>query len=253
MINKIILGLFILVVFASCNDTPLLTEKQSLNQEAITACKDKPCPQVSVDYISYSGEEEIIQPINATIEQFVISSLYLGDPEAKPTASSSKEAINQFINDYWRDTSEFPEINEYEAEVSIVETFRSQDLATVAMRQYSYAGGAHGYGSLQYVNFDIGTGEILTIDQLIKDKKGLASLAEKQLRKEYKIPETENLNAEMFWFENDTFYLSKNIGFENDKLIIHYNQYEIASYADGPIDIELSLNDVAVFLNYSIE
>jgi hypothetical protein len=47
--------------------------------------------------------------------------------------------------------------------------------------------------------------------------------------------------------------LSDNIGFEKGKMDIHYNQYDIASYADGAIDIELSIEDVAPFLKYSLK
>lgn len=250
--NKLFFILLTAIIFASCNDTPLLTEKQYLDQNSIASCKDKPCPQVSVDYIKYSGEEAVVKPINSAIEEFVISSLYLGDPEAEPEANTSKNAIAQFINDYWRDTSEFPDINEYEAEISVAQTYRSQEIATVALHQYSYVGGAHGYGSLKYVNFDIDTGEILTIEQLIKDKNQIAKLAEKQLRTDYQIPDGESLNAEIFWFENDKFHLSNTIGFDNGKMIIHYNQYDIASYADGPIDIELPIKEVAPYLNYAL-
>ena len=253
MINRILSLSLFLVLFASCSDAPLLTKSYSLDQETIVNCKDKPCPQVSVEYVLYSGEQEVITLINERIELFIIESLYLGDPEVHPSVSTVQEAIGAFIDDYWRDTSEFPDINEYEAEIAVAETFRSAALASVALSQYTYIGGAHGNGSLDYVNFDIETGEIITNNQLIKDKDGLAVLAEKQLRKDYKLTETENLNSAIFWFENDTFYLSDKIGFDNGKMTIHYNQYEIASYADGPIDIEMSLDEVAPFLQYSLE
>ena len=253
MINKILPFIIVLTVLASCSDAPLLIEEQTLDQNVIAACKDKPCPQVTVAYITYNGEPEVITSINEEIRQFVIASLYLGDPESQPTATTSQEAMAQFIKDYWRDTSEFPDINEYEADITVAETFRSQELATVALNQYTYAGGAHGNGSLTYINFDIETGEIITNDQLIQDKKGLVKLAEQQLRKDYKLNETENLNATIFWFESDSFSLSDNIGFEKGKMVIHYNQYEIASYADGAIDIELSIEDVAPFLKYSLK
>lgn len=253
MIYKL-LSLFLLsVFFFSCSDAPLLTETQRLDQNTIAACNDKPCPQVTLDYIKYSGEQEVILPINTKIEQFIIHSLYLGDPESEPTATNAQESMEQFIKDYWRDTSEFPDINEYVAEIAIAETFRSKELAAVALSQYTYIGGAHGNGTVRYLIFDIATGEIITNEQLIKDKEGLANLAEQQLRKDFQMDAYVNLNSEIFWFKNDTFYLSDNIGFEKGKMVIHYDQYEIASYADGPIDIELSLKDVTHFLEFSLE
>ena len=243
----------IVIAFSSCSDAPLLIENLKIDQNTIAECDNIPCPQVTVEYIRYSGEQEVISQINKKIELFIIESLYLGDPEVASKVTMPQEAIAAFVTDYWRDTSEFPDIHEYEAEVSIEETYRSEEFATVALSQYKYTGGAHGNGSLSYINFDIGTGEIITNDNLIIDKEGLTLIAEKQLRKDYKIAEGEGLNSAVFWFENDTFYLSDDIGFEKGKMVIHYNQYEIASYADGPIDIELSLDAVAPYLTYILK
>ncbi|EDM44390.1 hypothetical protein SCB49_05155 [unidentified eubacterium SCB49] len=251
--NKIFSFTLILVLIVSCSDAPLLIEKKSADQHAISDCDNKPCPQISVDYILYTGEKEVITPINDKIIAFIVGSLYLGDPAVEPKITSVDGAIGQFVKDYWRDTSEFPDIHEYEAEVSIEETFRSKDFVSVALSQYSYIGGAHGNGTLDYVNFDIETGEIITIEQLVKDKKSLMVLAEEKLREAYDLPENERLNSTMFWFKDDAFHLSDCIGFEKGKMVIHYNQYEIASYADGPIDIEFSLEEVASFLAFSTD
>ncbi len=252
MIDRVFYVLIVFVFFIGCSDAPLVIEKQTLDQNAIAECKDKPCPQLIVEYIKYTGEDEVTTPINNNIDQYIIKSLYLGDPEVAPTALTTQEAMEQFVEDYWRDTSEFPDINEYEASIAVEETFRCAEFATIALHQYTYIGGAHGYGSIEYLNFNIETGEILKLDQIVKDKEGLAILAEQQLRKDFEISNNESLNAERFWFENDKFHFPDNIGFEKGKLIIHYNQYEIASYADGPIDIELSLEEAAPFLNYSL-
>lgn len=253
MINKFLPLLLFSVLFTACNSTikePLVLE---IDQSTLTECETAACPQVSVQYITYNGKPKKVQAINDSINHFIIGSLYLGDPAAKPIAKTPKEAIQGFIKNYWRDTSEFPEINEYEAEVSISESFRSKEILTLTMSQYSYIGGAHGYATVAYKNFDIKTGNVITNKQLIKDLDAVTALAENKLREDYKLPKSDQINSSIFWFEDDTFYLSNAVGIENEKLVIHYNPYDIASYADGSIDIELPLKEVAPFLNFSLE
>ena len=58
------------------------------------------------------------------------------------------------------------------------------------------------------------------------------------------IPADSSINATGFWFEDDTFYLPETIGFQDSSIIILYNPYDIASYADGTIEIIIPLEDV---------
>jgi hypothetical protein len=253
MTHKIFSLLLFSLVLASCSSTwkePLVIE---LDQSELPECITTACPEVSVSYISYEGKAKKVQAINDSISHFIIGALNLGDPDASAIAQNPHDAIQFFIKDYWRDTSEFPDINEYEAEVLVVENFRSENLISISMSQYSYIGGAHGYSNISYKNVAVKTGEVLTNNDLIKDTKGLSELAEKKLREKYNLPELDGLNTTIFWFENDEFYLSNAIGLENGNLVIHYNQYEIASYVDGPINIEIPFTEVASFLNYSLE
>ena len=42
--------------------------------------------------------------------------------------------------------------------------------------------------------------------------------------------------------DDGNFVLNDNIGMTEDKVIVHYNPYEIAPYAQGPTTIELDKN-----------
>lgn len=253
MINKIASTLIFSLLFISCSSSLKEPIEITIDQSSLTECATAACPEVLVEYIQYDIDAKKTRALNDSINNFIINSLNLGDPAAVAIAKNPNEAIQHFIKDYWRDTSEFPEINEYEAEVIVVENFRSEDVVSIEMSQYSYTGGAHGYNSISFLNVDSKTGEVITNKQLIKDQDALTVLAENKLRETYKLSKTDNINAGVFWFENDTFYLSNAIGINNENLIIHYNSYEIASYADGSIDIELPLTEVAPLLNYTIE
>jgi hypothetical protein len=54
-------------------------------------------------------------------------------------------------------------------------------------------------------------------------------------------------------FEKDHFYLPENIGFTEKGIKLLYNQYEVASYADGPIELTLPYKDIRKFLSGNIK
>ena len=109
-----------------------------------------------------------------------------------------------------------------------------------------FTGGAHGYGSTSFFNFDPGTGETYEHRDLFT--ADFVRFAESSFRDRYDIPEGDPINSTGFWFENDTFHLPINIGITKEKVILIYNSYEIASYADGDFRFEFPLEEVAAFL-----
>jgi hypothetical protein len=54
-------------------------------------------------------------------------------------------------------------------------------------------------------------------------------------------------------FEKDSFYLPENIGFTKEGVKLLYNQYEVASYADGTIELTLPYNEVKKYLSTKIK
>ena len=54
------------------------------------------------------------------------------------------------------------------------------------------------------------------------------------------------------FFENDTFTLPENLGFSEEDVILVFNQYEIGSYAEGPIELRVKKSDVASFFKVNI-
>ncbi|MDX1463282.1 MAG: RsiV family protein, partial [Marinirhabdus sp.] len=74
-----------------------------------------------------------------------------------------------------------------------------------------------------------------------------------KFRKMYDIAQNESINAPGFWFEDDTFYLPETFGISNETITLHYNPYEIAAYATGPVEINLPLSTFADQLKYDIE
>src|SRR5690606_30116260 len=128
----------------------------------------------------------------------------------------------------------------------------SPTLISLEMAQYLYTGGAHGYGSTSFMNIDPKTGEELSLEKLIQDTSKFTSFAEDEFRKQQNIKKNQSINDLGFWFEGDTFYLPETVGFTDDSMIFIYNQYDIASYADGPIELKISLSQAKPFLNKKV-
>ena len=54
-------------------------------------------------------------------------------------------------------------------------------------------------------------------------------------------------------FEGDSFYLPQNIGYTQNGLQLFYEQYEVASYADGPITLTVPYIEIEKFMQVPVK
>ncbi|MDP2687897.1 MAG: DUF4163 domain-containing protein [Aequorivita sp.] len=250
MNNKITVVALIALITVGCNQEKNIEfSSESFTEKELPICKNSKCPEVTINYVEIIGDEEVSEKINIKIKNFIYSSLLMGE-DTIPTAKSIQEAATGFIEVYNADKVQFPDMaGEYFAEISVTEIYTSKKHLCFEMRQYLFTGGAHGYGTTSFLNIDPQTGEELTSNELFKNNKEFTAFAEKQFRAEQKITKDHSINENGFWFENDEFYLPKSVGFTQDSVIFVYNQYDIASYADGPIELKIALKEVEPFLS----
>lgn len=250
MTNRILLLSFVLLFALSCKkETPMSFASETITEADMAICKNVSCPEVTVSYVEIFGDEIISEKINTKIKSYIINALYLGDEENDPLVTSITEAISGFIEMYRTDKDEFPDmVGEYFAEVSVREDYVSDMLISFEMRTYLFTGGAHGYGSTIFMNINPLSGEEIPTEKLFKDKTAFTAFAEKKFREAYQIGEDEPINNTGFWFEDDVFSLPETIGFTEENVILRYNQYDIASYADGPIELEIPLQEALPYL-----
>ncbi|MFT4698718.1 MAG: hypothetical protein ACI9SJ_001875 [Flavobacteriaceae bacterium] len=244
------LSMFILVMtfFISCNKDTHVFTSETITEVFNGNCKAETCPEVSVDYIILKGNKPISKKINSSIHSFIINSLELED-SINPQSETIVEAANNFLLNYEKDKAEFPDlISEYFAEISVCQTYSTNSLLSFELQQYIFTGGAHGYGSITFLNCNTTNGEQLSTKEIFKNEKEFRDFVEILFRKEYSISSNESINSSGFWFENDTFHLPETIGFYEEEVIILYNQYEIASYVSGPIELTIPLEDVLPYM-----
>ena len=118
----------------------------------------------------------------------------------------------------------------------------------VITRSYSYTGGAHGNEFVIYTIISKNDGGELKLNDFIQDVSSLNLLASSILRKDRNIDKNQNLADAGFWIDDESNFLNDNFYFENGDLVFLFNQYEIASYADGQIEIRIPQNGLKRFL-----
>lgn len=139
-------------------------------------------------------------------------------------------------------------IDSIEITDQVVVKRRATALVQVFKRQYEFTGGAHGLSSSISMLFHRNTGEMVSFKDLMGSSiKKVTSIAESYFRKQRGIPPGQSLKKAGYWFDNG-FTLPDNVRFEDDSLVLIYNQYEVAPYALGTIVIRVPIDKVLPFL-----
>ncbi len=239
--------LSLFLILSSCkNESKLAFEPLVLMNEACDTC-----PEVSIEIPKAIDRTKLSETINTALREEIIS-LLLFDDEIE--VSSLEDALTSFKNGYLELQKLYTdESTEWEAKVNGKVVFEDASVLTIELNSYLFTGGAHGYTSKQYLNFDKKKGVELENWQLFKSKVDFQHFAEAMFRLQEKIPQDKPINYTGFMFEKDSFYLPENIGYTKEGIKLLYNQYEVASYADGTIELTLPYKDVKKYLSTKIK
>lgn len=245
--KRILTYLFYLAIVVSCQDSGNITFE--LLTLANTKCSE--CPEVFIEVPKALGNNKLAKSINVTLQEEIISKLTFDD---EINAETIQQAIESFTNGYFELKKIYPdETIGWKAKINGMVTYEDDELLTIELQSYLFTGGAHGYGSTNFLNFSKKRGKEMDDWELFEDKEGFERYAETQFRLQQDIPVNKTINSTGFMFEKDHFYLPQNIGFTEKGLKLLYNQYEVASYADGPIELILPYKDIQKFLSGNIK
>lgn len=246
--KKLLLPVFIILLLWGCKKETPEAEFKELNIDVVSELDCNPeeenCAFISINipWAEQSGSRN--KEINRQIEQHVIK---LVDFQEENNFGSLESLSQNFIDSYEATAKEFPEYNiPWEATVEGEVMYNSPEVISMQFHLYLFTGGAHGYTSVSYLNLNPVTGEEYTTEELFND--GFKDYAEVLFRKKNEIPENEPINSTGFFFTDDTFQLPQNIGVSKSKVILRYNAYEVASYAEGGIRIEIPREEANRFL-----
>lgn len=247
--NKIIPLLLVVLLASSCSfDKPLTFENKNYSTDDFEECSSKKCPIIDVAILKTTNDDEKSVLVDETIKKHIID-LIVSARENNDNIATIEEALRTFISDFRKYETEFGnDFLSYDVDIYMSVSYQSEQFVSLEINYYLFTGGAHGYSGINFLNFNAQTGEKMTRSDLFADMEAVLAYAEKKFREIYKIPEDRNINATGFWFEKDTFHFPENIGFTESEMILHYNQYEIASYAEGPITLSIPKLEIAQFL-----
>ena len=229
------------LVVSSCNDevVPLTFEEASVEtSEGAT---------IAVNYPKANDASESGKRINQSVETYIAKQIYMG--ENLPKKLTIDEAVSQFNEEFTSFRDDFPEAPEqWEALIDGEVTYKTDDLVCVAITTYLDTGGAHGNTYIRFLNFDAQTGSQLSKKDLITDMNGFSEMVETYLSMEMK--EVVNDDTDENYFFGEDFKLPESIGFTDEGLVILYNTYEIAAYAQGATEFVIPFEEVKDYLAF---
>ena len=214
-----LLYLLICISLVACNTEESLTFETSIISN--DTCEN--CTSVSIEIPIALGQIKLSETINIALQEEIIALLNFDEESNAQTIEGATEA---FVKDYKELNGKYPEESmPWEAKINGSIIFENKDVLTIKLESYIYTGGAHGYGTNRFLNFD-------------------------------KIKKVELDRQELFKnedeFKAERFYLPENIGYTDKGLLLFYEPYEIASFADGPIILTIPYNDANNFLKISV-
>lgn len=242
-----ILFLFALLLSLSCKkDHKLAFEPTSFEENK---CSD--CPLIDVSIPKALENTKIATRINTALREEVIAILNFDEETAAATIA---DAIKSFSTSYYDLKEKFAdETTSWEAKIDGTVTYEDENILTIKLDSYLFTGGAHGYSTSRFLNFDKKKGQELEQSELFKNKEAFQDLAEVKFRLQEHIPEAKSINSTGFMFKADTFYLPENIGYTQNGLQLFYEQYEVASYADGPITITIPYSEIEKLMHTPVK
>ena len=194
---------------------------------------------IEINIPKANGNSQIAENINSKIENHIANMLVFLEEDSDTL--SLDFAIKSFDTEYASFKEGFTDSAlVWDASFDGEVTYQSSSLTSIPITSYINSGGAHGNTNITFFNFDT-NGSVIENNDLFLDKDAFIKVA-----KTYFIEEVKDTNVDQHYIDN--FELPANIGFNDEGVILFYNVYEIASYADGFTEFTIPFEEVENFL-----
>ncbi|HEY1194713.1 DUF3298 and DUF4163 domain-containing protein [Flavobacterium sp.] len=242
-----IFTIFLCLIFTSCKKE-LSFENETFEEKSTIPCKND-CPNITIEVPVAKNIKVISDSINKKVFAVIKEIVFFEEDSVK--VDDYESLAKSFIASYEEMHQKFPEDTfGWEAKIIANVEFQSDQVLNLKIDHYTFTGGAHGYQGYRSLLFNRKTGKTIFNNHLFKNEKEFKAFAEKSFRSKYNIPESANINATGLMFENDKFQLPQNIFYTSQGLLLYYNSYEAASYADGPKELIFPYEEVKQYLNF---
>lgn len=250
--KKAILPALMILILFSCADEEkkkeieILEFKQETVENSYKDCdpENGDCTFISLSYPVAKNTGKISKRINLEVESFLQNTV---DFTESDSIQSPRKLVDQFLQNYERTATDFPDYElPWGATILGKVIQQNEELVSMEFTTDMFTGGAHGYNSVSYLNFDAETGKLLVVEDLFSSE--FTKKAEQDFRVKQNIPEGASINNTGFFFENEKFHLPANIGIYPGKIVLHYNAYEIAPYSAGSFRMTYSRAEILEYL-----
>lgn len=201
------------------------------------------CLYVNINYpiISDGPFQNVLSIINKRIKEDIFEHAFINE---KP--ESFQSLITEITAGYEDVLASFEDYTtEWSLEISSDVIYQSPKFISLATSIYSFTGGAHPNSYLVYKTYDLQTGSRVTMNDLLIEgfEEKLNPAAEIEFRMNHEILPSSKLSDAGYFFEEDKFVLNDNFAVMDGSLLFYFNPYEIASYAQGPDELQINLSD----------
>ena len=205
---------------------------------------------LTVDFAYYPQSENAYEK---AVNDHIVSSTKEWIREKQPDLTLSKQyfesVLEGFAFDYENEEDPMGAIWSLEEAMAINEF---DSWVQLKHSGWSYTGGAHGNSFFTATVFDREDGSVLKLEDFFTDVDALNSLMEPLFRKEKGLGENESLKEAGFDFKGDKFRVMNNFFFTGRSFVVYFNSYDIAAYAAGPTELEISLDKIEHLLKRDI-
>jgi hypothetical protein len=160
-----------------------------------------------------------------------------------------EHVAHSFIQDYQEFVNDFPgyRFGWYVKMLAEI-TYESEQLLSFRVDSESFTGGAHPNYSTEFYVINKNTRKSLTTGEIISDTSRFKKMLEAEFRRIKGMSSGQSFADRGFYINDGDFLLNNNIGISDDMVMVHFNPYEIAPYAEGATTIEINKSDLKELL-----
>ena len=195
---------------------------------------DSVCVSFDVQYPEFMGLDTAVR---ASINERV--NFILNGSEGEP--KSLQKMGDDFVKDYNEFMKEMPGYDlgwYFRGQVTVL--ISSDTLISLQVDTESFTGGVHPTYSTNFVNVEPKTGTAFLLDAMLRPgyQEELNRLGKEDLRNQLELGESDSLTLPIEEdLEDGPFELNDNYGFRKEGIVFYFNDYEVGSFAEGPIEI----------------
>ncbi|WP_397363959.1 PdaC/SigV domain-containing protein [Olleya sp. R77988] len=238
--TKLTIVLSCFLVFVACQKKAVLTFSETEVSKAQETLVEIVIPKAN-------GNSNIAQNINKTLTGFACNILNIDSAKnKKETIEESIEAFNKaYINFSKTLVKEFDiDFPKWGALIDGEVSYQNDHLVSIAMNGNITNGSPSSTLKFRFFNFDLANGKLLKTEDIINNMQAFKGIVKKYYDKELLTTYT-SLNN-----DSKNFKLPETIGFNEDGVIIIYDNFELQNFTKELIEFTIPFSLLEEYLNY---